>query len=307
MKNNFLNLKDIHLNDLRAILSEALRIKDLRVNCLNGKKDEDKVLSDVITALIFEKPSTRTRFSFDVGIRQLGGQTITSSSADMHLGKNENVSDTAKVLSRYVDLVMLRTFDEKILFEFCEHSAVPVINGLTDQSHPCQVLADIFTYEEKRGSISGKKVTWAGDGNNVCNSYLEAAGKFGFNFCFYGPQVCLPDRNLIESAEKCGGKVLVTEDPEEAFYNADLVVTDTWVSMHEIEKKQKRELFSAFQVTSKKMSLAKKDSIFLHCLPAHRGEEVTDEVIDGPNSQVFEAAENRLHVQKAIIKWVLEI
>ena len=262
MKNNFLNLKDIHLNDLKAILAEASRIKDLRVNFPNGKKDEDKVLRDVIAALIFEKPSTRTRFSFDVGIRQMGGQTIISSNADMHLGKNENVSDTAKVLSRYVDLVMLRTFDEKILFEFCEYSAVPVINGLTDQSHPCQVLADIFTYEEKRGSISGKKVTWAGDSNNVCNSYLEAASKFGFNFCFYGPKDCLPTRSLIEGAEKYGVKVSSTDDPEEAFYNADLVVTDTWISMHEIEKKQKRELFSAFQVTSKKMSLAKKDSIF---------------------------------------------
>ena len=307
MQNNFLDLRDITLPVLRSILNEASRLKGQRLNSFKGQKDKDRVMDNFIAALIFEKPSTRTRFSFDVGIRQLGGETITTSSAEMHLGKNENVSDTAKVLSRYVDLVMLRTFDEKVLFEFAKHSSIPIINGLTNQSHPCQVLADIFTFEEVQTSIKGKRVTWAGDGNNVCNSYLEAAGQFGFDFCFYGPQEHLPNKNLIEYAKKCGSEILISTDAEAAFNNADLVVTDTWLSMHEERDREKIKRFSEFQVNARKMAFAKKDCIFLHCLPAHREYEVTDEVIDGNQSKVFQAAENRLHVQKAIVKWVLKL
>ncbi len=307
MRNNFLSLRDIALSDLRSILKEASRLKRQRLHSPKGQKDEDIVLNNFIAALIFEKPSTRTRFSFDVGIRQLGGETITTSGTEMHLGKNENVSDTAKVLSRYVDLVMLRTFDEKVLFEFAKHASIPIINGLTNQSHPCQVLADIFTFEEVQSTIEGKRITWAGDGNNVCNSFLEAAGQFGFDFCFYGPREYLPNKNLIEYAEKCGSEVLISTDAEVAFSNADLVVTDTWFSMHEEGGREKIKLFSEFQVNATKMAFAKKDCMFLHCLPAHRGYEVTDEVIDGDQSKVFDAAENRLHVQKAIIKWMLKL
>lgn len=307
MPANFLNLIDIEPTDLTSILLESKRLKASRLGMFNGQKDKETPLSDFIVALIFEKPSTRTRFSFDSGIRQMGGQTIITSASEIHLGKNENISDTARVLDKYVDLVVMRTFDQKNLYEFAANSSIPVINGLTNQSHPCQVLADILTFEENRGTITGKNVIWAGDGNNVCNSYLEAAGKFGFNFCFFGPRDHLPDRKAIEYAERCGSKIVITTDPTEAFKNADLVVTDTWLSMHESEEISKIESFKSFQVNAKKIAFAKEDTIVLHCLPAHRGYEITDEVIDGEKSRVFQAAENRLHVQKAIIKWALMI
>ena len=304
---NFLNLSDIKLTDLKLILEEASKTKALRTNLPKGTMDEELVMKGLIAALIFEKPSTRTRFSFDVGIQQMGGKSIIVNGSDLHLGNSESIPDTAKVISRYVDLVMLRTFDQDNLHEFANNSSVPIINGLTDESHPCQVLTDIFTFEENRGSIFRKKVVWAGDGNNVCNSYVEAAGKFGFNLYFYGPIQNIPHRELISTTKKSGSDIVITQNAKEAFDGADLIVTDTWVSMHDISAKKKISALRPYQVDSKKMSYAKHDCIFLHCLPAHRGHEVVDEVIDGKNSKVFDAAENRMHVQKAIIKWVLNI
>ena len=307
MLKNFLDIKDIEITELRAILLHASELKRERLNKPKGAKDSKQLLKNFVVALIFEKPSTRTRFSFDVGIRQMGGETIIVSKSEIHLGKNENIADTARVLSRYVDLVILRTFDQKVLFEFAEYSSVPVINGLTNQSHPCQVLADIFTYEECRGPIRGKKVTWAGDGNNVCNSYLQAAGKFGFSFCFFGPENYRPDLQLITEMGNRGSDIVLTVDPNVAFQQADLVVTDTWLSMHERNNMEKIKTFQMFQVNSEKMNLVKEDTIVLHCLPAHRGYEITDSVIDGEKSRVFDAAENRLHVQKAIMSWALNL
>ena len=307
MLKNFLDIKDIEITELRAILLHASELKRERLNKPKGAKDSKQLLKNFVVALIFEKPSTRTRFSFDVGIRQMGGETIIVSKSEIHLGKNENIADTARVLSRYVDLVILRTFDQKVLFEFAEYSSVPVINGLTNQSHPCQVLADIFTYEECRGPIRGKKVTWAGDGNNVCNSYLQAAGKFGFSFCFFGPENYRPDLQLITEMGNRGSDIVLTVDPNVAFQQADLVVTDTWLSMHERNNMEKVKTFQMFQVNSEKMNLVKEDTIVLHCLPAHRGYEITDSVIDGEKSRVFDAAENRLHVQKAIMSWALNL
>ena len=307
MTKHFLNIKDIEIGELRKILSHASDLKIQRLNKPKGFKDMKQLLRNFVVALIFEKPSTRTRFSFDVGIRQMGGETITVSKSEIHLGKNENIADTARVLSKYVDLVIIRTFDQRGLLEFAEYSSVPVINGLTNQSHPCQVLADVFTYEECRNSIKGKKVTWAGDGNNVCNSYLEAAAKFGFKFCFFGPENYRPDPKLISEMENSGGDIVSTVNSKVAFHEADLVVTDTWLSMHEQKNSEKVKTFQVFQVNSKKMKLAKKDTIVLHCLPAHRGYEITNAVIDGESSRVFDAAENRLHVQKAIMSWVLDL
>ena len=307
MLKNFLDIKDIEITELRAILLHASELKRERLNKPKGAKDSKQLLKNFVVALIFEKPSTRTRFSFDVGIRQMGGETIIVSKSEIHLGKNENIADTARVLSRYVDLVILRTFDQKVLFEFAEYSSVPVINGLTNQSHPCQVLADIFTYEECRGPIRGKKVTWAGDGNNVCNSYLQAVGKFGFSFCFFGPENYRPDPQLITEMGNRGSDIVLTVDPNVAFQQADLVVTDTWLSMHERNNMEKVKTFQMFQVNSEKMNLVKEDTIVLHCLPAHRGYEITDSVIDGERSRIFDAAENRLHVQKAIMSWALNL
>ena len=260
-----------------------------------------------MVALIFEKPSTRTRVSFDVGVRQMGGETMVLSGSEMQLGHGETVADTAKVLSRYVDLIMIRTFEEATLLEMAEYADVPVINGLTNRSHPCQIMADILTYEEHRGSITGKKVVWAGDGNNVCASFLHAAGQFGFDVTFTGPEVLDPEAMFVQEARAKGANVEIVRDPVKAVEGADLLVADTWVSMHDAPSARERRhnLLRPYQINDALMAHAKPDALFMHCLPAHREEEVTNSVMDGLQSVIFDEAENRLHAQKAVMRWCL--
>ena len=303
---NFLDINKLETEELCSILDEAGRIKAGRKGLTQGVPDPEPALSGQIVALIFEKPSTRTRISFDVGVRQMGGSSIVISGSEMQLGHGETISDTARVLSRYVDLILIRTYEEATLLEMAEHATVPVINGLTNRTHPCQIMADIMTYEEHRGSINGKKVVWMGDGNNVCASFIHAAGQFGFNFVFAGPENLDPELELVSEAREKGVKVDLIRDPHEAVQAADLVVTDTWISMHDSQTTRERyNQLAPYQVNDALMANAKTDALFMHCLPAHRNEEVTSSVMDGPNSVVFDAAENRLHVQKAIMRWCL--
>lgn len=254
-------------------------------------------------AMIFEKPSTRTRVSFEVGINQLGGDAIMLDARSSQLGRGETVADTACVLSRYVDLIMIRCFKRKTLLELAENASVPVINGLTDFSHPCQVMADIMTFEEHRGDISGKVVAWVGDGNNMVNSWVHAAIRLGFELRIATPKEFAPNHEVVTWAIQHNGKVIVTHDPKEAVAGADLVTTDTWVSMGDADEELRHEKLSPFQVNDALMALADKRALFMHCLPAHRGEEVTDSVMDGAQSVVWDEAENRLHIQKAIMLW----
>ncbi|MFU1479341.1 ornithine carbamoyltransferase [Roseovarius sp. C7] len=303
---------DIHKTDadaLRGILDQASQMKTARTGRKRGAPDDDQPLADHMVALIFEKPSTRTRVSFDAGVRQMGGQTMLLSGAELQLGHGETIADTARVLSRYVDLIMIRTFDESVLLELAEHSQVPVINGLTDRTHPCQIMADILTYEEHRGPIKGKKVVWSGDGNNVCASFLHAAGQFGFDFTFTGPQQLDPEAEFIGGARRAGVQVTLERDPAKAVEDADLVVTDTWVSMHDSQstKERRHNMLRAYQVNDALMSHAKPDALFMHCLPAHREEEVTSKVMDGPQSVIWDEAENRLHAQKAVMRYCLGV
>lgn len=304
---HFLNINEMSTEDLTGILKHAQKMKTDRLDLPKGTYDEGQPLSQHIVALVFEKPSTRTRTSFDVGVRQLGGQPMLLSGTEMHLGKGETISDTARVLSRYVDLIMLRTFESQTLYEMAKHSTVPVINGLTNESHPCQIMADIMTFEEKRGSIKGKKVVWFGDSNNVFNSFLQAAEKFNFSLIFSGPKELDPPKNLIKNAKNLKIDFKIDRDPISAIKDADLVATDTWVSMHDNpeEKQNRHNQLKAFQVNEELMSQANHEAIFMHCLPAHRNEEATSGVLDGKNSVIFDEAENRLHVQKAIMRWCL--
>ena len=305
---NFLDIKTIESSELKQIIQTALEIKKSRSSLTKGVLDSDKALDGQIVALIFEKPSTRTRISFDVGVRQMGGQTIVLSGKDMQLGHGETIADTARVLSRYVDLIMLRTYEEATLHEMAQFATVPVINGLTNYSHPCQIMADILTYEEHRGSIEGKKIVWSGDGNNVFNSYAHAAEKFNFNLTFTGPETLEPDRKLIEQASQNGTKISIEIDPAAAMRDADLVVTDTWISMHDLQSARERRhnQLRPYQVNKELIAHAKPDALFMHCLPAHRDEEATSEIMDGKNSVIFDEAENRLHIQKAIMRWCLD-
>jgi len=304
---HFLNINEMSTEDLTGILKHAQKMKTARLDLPKGTYDEGQPLSQHIVALVFEKPSTRTRTSFDVGVRQLGGQPMLLSGTEMHLGKGETISDTARVLSRYVDLIMLRTFESQTLYEMAKHSTVPVINGLTNESHPCQIMADIMTFEEKRGSIKGKKVVWFGDSNNVFNSFLQAAEKFNFSLIFSGPKELDPPKNLIKNAKNLKIDFKIDRDPISAIKDADLVATDTWVSMHDNpeEKQNRHNQLKAFQVNEELMSKANHEALFMHCLPAHRNEEATSGVLDGENSVIFDEAENRLHVQKAIMRWCL--
>ena len=305
---NFLDIKAIESSELKKIIQTALEIKKSRSGFTKGALDSDKALEGEIVALIFEKPSTRTRISFDVGVRQMGGQTIVLSGKDMQLGHGETIADTARVLSRYVDLIMLRTYEEATLHEMAQFATVPVINGLTNFSHPCQIMADILTYEEHRGSIEGKKIVWSGDGNNVFNSYAHAAEKFNFNLTFTGPETLEPDRKLIEQARQNGTKIYIEIDPAAAMRDADLVVTDTWISMHDLQSARERRhnQLRPYQVNKELIAHARPDALFMHCLPAHRDEEATSEIMDGKNSVIFDEAENRLHIQKAIMRWCLD-
>ena len=304
---NFLNISDTSIQDLKGILEQAKTMKTARIGLPKGACDEGRPLSQHIVALVFEKPSTRTRTSFDVGVRQLGGQPILLSGTEMQLGQGETISDTARVLSRYVDLIMLRTFESQTLYEMAKYSTVPVINGLTNESHPCQIMADIMTFEEKRGSIKGKKVVWFGDGNNVFNSFLQAAEKFDFSLIFSGPKELDPSKNLTQNTKNLGVDFKIDRDPISAIKDADLIATDTWVSMHDNPeiKRERHNLLKPFQVNEELMSRASKDALFMHCLPAHRNEEATSSVMDGESSVIFDEAENRLHVQKAIMRWCL--
>ena len=304
---NFLDIHQTSAVDLRKMINSAHTMKQARKGLLKGTPDPDQPLAGAMVALIFEKPSTRTRVSFDVGVRQMGGQTMVLSGKEMQLGHGETIADTARVLSRYVDLIMIRTFEEATLLEMADYATVPVINGLTNRTHPCQIMADVMTYEEHRGPITGKKVVWAGDGNNVSASFLHAAGQFGFDFTFTGPQPLDPEPAFISFARAKGVQINVERNPEVAFEGADLVVTDTWVSMHDAEsaKERRHNQLRGYQVTETLMARAKPDALFMHCLPAHRNDEVTSAVMDGAHSVVFDEAENRLHAQKAIMRWCL--
>ena len=305
--NHFL---DIHKTDkaaLRAILDQAAQTKAARKGRPQAAPDDDLPLKDRMVALIFEKPSTRTRVSFDVGARQMGAQTMVLSGSDMQLGHGETIADTARVLSRYVDMIMIRTFDEAVLEEMAEHATVPVINGLTDRTHPCQIMADVLTFEEHRGPIAGKKVVWSGDGNNVCASFLHAAGQFGFDLTFTGPVPLDPEMEFVGWARNQGVSVVIERDPMKAVEGADLVVADTWVSMHDAQSARERRhnMLRPYQVNTALMAAANPDALFMHCLPAHREEEVTSEVMDGPASVIWDEAENRLHAQKAIMRYCI--
>jgi ornithine carbamoyltransferase len=304
---NFLDIDQIEASELRAILDQASHTKKARAGLTRGALDFEEVLKGHMVALIFEKPSTRTRISFAVGVQQMGGKSMIISGNEMHLGHGEAIADTARVLSRYVDLIMIRTFEESTLLEMAEHASVPVINGLTNRTHPCQIMADIMTYEEHRGSISGKRVVWVGDGNNVCASFIHAADKFGFDFVFSGPKDLDPDLSLVAIAKSKGTKIEVIRDVSAAVEGADLIVTDTWISMHDSKAVSglRHKKLAPYRVDDAMLAKAKPDALFMHCLPAHRDEEVTSSVLDGPNSVVFDEAENRLHVQKAIMRWCL--
>jgi ornithine carbamoyltransferase len=294
---HFLDLRDFDPATLRQML-------DVAANYKRGGPSS-RPLAGKTLALIFEKPSTRTRVSFEVGMRQLGGDTIVLSARDMQSGRGETPADTARVLSRYVDAIMLRTDHVAKLRELADHATVPVINGLTDTSHPCQLMADVLTFEEHRGPIEGQMIAWCGDGNNVARTWIEAAVRFGFTLRLATPHQLRPPAELIEWARAQGGRIELTDDPEQAVTGARCVVTDTWVSMSDNPNTSRHNMLAPYRVSSALMGKAATDAIFMHCLPAHRGEEVTTEVIDGPQSVVFDEAENRLHAQKGILAWVL--
>ncbi|MBM9594342.1 ornithine carbamoyltransferase [Roseitranquillus sediminis] len=304
---HFLDIDTTETEALRAMIDAARAMKDRRNGRPKGAPDDEQSLAGRMVALIFEKPSTRTRVSFDVGVRQMGGETMVLSGADMQLGHGETIADTARVLSRYVDLIMIRTFEAATLQEMADHATVPVINGLTDRSHPCQIMADVMTYEEHRGPIRGKRAVWTGDGNNVCASWLHAAGQFGFDMTFSGPQQLDPGREFVDFARGKGSDIRIERDPARAVEGADIVIADTWISMHDAQSARERRhnLLRPYQVDERLMGRAAPDAVFMHCLPAHRGEEVTSAVMDGPHSVVFDEAENRLHAQKAILRWCL--
>ncbi|MBK1666076.1 ornithine carbamoyltransferase [Rhodospirillum rubrum] len=297
---HFLELSDFDASALRAMLDRGLAFKaERRAGVISAP------LAGKTLALIFEKPSTRTRVSFEVGMRQLGGSSITLSPADTQLGRGETIADTARVLSRYVDGIMLRTNDPAKLRDLSQNASVPVINGLTDAAHPCQIMADLMTFEEHRGSIKGKVVTWVGDGNNVACSWIKASALFGFTMRLACPAELEPPQGVLDWARANGGSVEVLRDPQEAVVGADCVVTDTWVSMGCDAAAARHALLRPYQVTAPLMAAAATDALFMHCLPAHRGEEVTEDVIDGPQSVVWDEAENRLHAQKGILAWCM--
>ena len=301
MKKDFLALTDLTKDELSALLKRAVDLKA-------GKDKSACPLIGKNIGLLFEKPSTRTRVSFEVGVHQLGGNTTYMSPAEMQLGRGETMADTAKTLSRYLDGVVVRTFSHPGLKQFAANSTMPVINGLSDIHHPCQALADLMTIYEKKGGFKGLKVAFIGDGNNVCNSLIEASSLMEFNLTVACPEGFDPDPEVLENAKASSkSEIIVLNDPKEAAGMADVVYTDVWVSMgQEKETEAKRRKFQNYQISSRLLSCAKKDVTVLHCLPAHRGEEITDEVIDGPHSAVFDQAENRLHTQKALLEILIK-
>ena len=298
---HFLDLTDVSGAELRAIMEESKRLKSVR----NGAFANQGPLAGKVLAMIFERPSTRTRVSFDVGMRELGGQTVMLTGEEMQLGRGETIADTARVLSRYVDAIMIRILDHDALKELAANATVPVINGLTKHSHPCQIMADILTFEEHRGPIAGKTVAWTGDTNNVLASWIHAAARFDFNLRIATPPSLAPKTDIVAWARRNGASVHLTSDAHEAVDGADCVVTDPWVSMGDDESERRHNLLKPYQVNGRLMAAANEGAIFMHCLPAHREEEVTEEVIDGPQSVVFDEAENRLHAQKGVLAWCL--
>jgi ornithine carbamoyltransferase len=295
---HFLDLDCLETATLRRILDMGLAFK-------KGTSDYGaRPLEGRLLAMIFEKPSTRTRVSFEAGMRQLGGGTIVLSANETQLGRGETIADTAQVLSRYVDAIMIRTNDHRKLTELAANATVPVINGLTDETHPCQVMADIMTYEEHRGSIAGKVVAWSGDGNNVAATWVQAAAHFGFEMRLACPAELMPNQATVAWARGKGANIVLTTDPHAAVDDVDCVLTDAWVSMGH-DKANRHNLLAPYQVNETLMARAKPDAVFMHCLPAHRGEEVTDSVMDGAQSLVWDEAENRMHVQKGILTWCL--
>ncbi|MBX3570044.1 MAG: ornithine carbamoyltransferase [Rhizobiaceae bacterium] len=297
---HFTDLSTTPADALRGMLTDAGRRK---AEIKAGRRS--RPLDGKVLAMIFEKPSTRTRVSFDVGMRQLGGETIMLTGTEMQLGRSETIADTAKVLSRYVDAIMIRTTSHSKLIELTENATVPVINGLTDDTHPCQIMADIMTFEEHRGPVAGKTFAWVGDGNNVLHSLLEASARFSFNLNIGVPDGSEPGTQYVDWARANGGAVEFHTSAEAAVEGVDCVVTDCWVSMGQEHRARGHNVFLPYQVNERLMARAHPDALFMHCLPAHRGEEVTDEVIDGPHSVVFDEAENRLHAQKAVLAWCL--
>lgn len=302
---HFIDLWHLESAELREILDMAHAMKKARQGWPKGRVDTGAPLEGHTLAMIFEKSSTRTRFSFDMAMRQLGGSSITATSSDMQLGRGETVEDTARVLSRFVDAVMIRANDHSDVEAFAENASVPVINGLTDRSHPCQIMADLQTLEEHGLTLNGARLAWVGDGNNVCASFIHAAAKFGFSLAVGTPPRFAPDDEDIEIARDLQGRIDLYDTAEEAVAGADVVIADTFVSMGDADAERRLEILEPYAVTEELMELAASGAKFLHCLPAHRGEEVDAEVIDGPQSLVFDEAENRLHAQKAVLRWCL--
>lgn len=303
MIRHFLNLADAGGDAIAAMLADAMDRKAARTGWPKGKADADAPLAGHTLGMIFEKNSTRTRTSFEMAMKQLGGDSIFMASGQMQLGRGETIADTARVLSRYVDAIMIRTDDHAKIEEMAKYATVPVINGLTDLSHPCQIVADLLTVSEQGKALPGLEVAWLGDGNNVLNSIVEAAGIFQFNVRIAVPQGYESDSQFIEAAQAAGAQITLTRDAAEAVAGADVVVTDTWVSMGQEHAHNKIAAMMPYQVNDRLMAGAKADAKFLHCLPAHRGEEATDSVLDGPQSLIWDEAENRLHAQKSILLW----
>jgi ornithine carbamoyltransferase len=297
---HFLDLDKVGKAELRGIVEHSQRYRNA--------KDDARPLVGKTLAMIFEKPSTRTRVSFEVGMKELGGEVVMLGTNDTQLGRGESIADTARVLSRYVDIIMIRTTAEEKLLEMARYATVPVINGLTDRTHPCQLMADVMTFEQHRGPIAGKSIAWSGDGNNMATSWIHAAVQFDFELRIACPEGLMPPADVVKWARERGAKLRISHNPEEAVTGADCVVTDTWVSMGDEEPgkaKMRHNLLAPYRVDERLMQRAAKDAIFMHCLPAHRGEEVTEGVIDGAQSVVWDEAENRLHAQKGILAWCL--
>ena len=294
---HFLDLDALESSTLRAILDRAVALK--------AATNHDTPLAGRVLVMIFERPSTRTRVSFDVGMHELGGHSLVLNRDDLHLGRGESVADTARVFSRYADVIVIRATAHAALTELADHADVPVINGMTDRTHPCQLMADVMTFEEHRGPIAGRTIAWSGDGNNVATSWIHAAVRFDFELRLACPEALRPPAAVLAWAEREGARVALSENAEAAVAGADCVVTDTWESMGKEERRGLEERLAPYRVDARLMGLAKPDAIFMHCLPAHRGQEVTAEVIDGPQTVVWDEAANRLHAQKGILAWCL--
>lgn len=303
---NFLDLADIPADDLQGIIAESKSRKEARAGLPKGTVDEDRPLDGRILAMVFDKPSTRTRVSFDVGIRQLGGSSIVLNGGDIQIERGETRYDTGRVLSGFTDAIMYRTHDQAFLDEMASGATVPVINGLSDMSHPCQLMADVLTLEEQRGPVAEQTITWVGDGNNMAYTWVQGAALFGYKLRVSTPDELAVDSSVLKWAADHGADVVVTEDPQAAVEGTDCVVADCWVSMGDKDAAHRHNMLQPYQVDDKMMALAAKDAVFMHCLPAHRGEEVTADVIDGPQSIVFPQAENRLHAQKGVLNWCLK-